>query len=72
MPRRREKTRTDWLALAIEKHVQAGEAIAHIDLRSTKDPLKATLKRIRAQHDALAKELALAVREDLPPAPLVR
>lgn len=72
MPRRREKTRTDWLAEALELQIKAGETLANLDLRSTRGELKDTLKRIRDLHAKLSKELALALRQDVPAAPLTK
>lgn len=69
MPRRREKTRTDWLALALERHLSMGEALKPIQLRSCPAELKETIRRIRALHEQLAQELALALRQDVPPPP---
>lgn len=72
MPRRREKTRVDYLAEALELQIRAGKALAEIDLRKCQGELKVTIRRIRDSHRELSKDLALALRLDIPPAPVTR
>lgn len=71
MPRRREKTRTDYLAEALELHLKEGGALDHIQLRSMSDDLKATVREIRRLHTALSKALVLALQQDVPKSPRV-
>lgn len=66
MPRRREKTRVEHLADALENVELLARHLSSVDLRTTSGELRRLVKDSRGLADTLGEKLAEAVRADLP------
>lgn len=66
MPRRREKTRVEHLADALESAEHLAACLSSVDLRTTTGELKALVQESRTLTDELGEKLAEALRTDIP------